>query len=77
MTVQVDARPDAVTFEPSTAAVVVVDMQHDFASRGGMFDRAGIDVSGIQAIVPAVERVLAAAPGLDLLPADGVLRRSQ
>ena len=61
MTVQVAARPDAVTFEPSTAAVVVVDMQHDFASRGGMFDLAGIDVSGIQAIVPAVERVLAAA----------------
>jgi len=33
MTVQVAARPDAVTFEPATAAVVVVDMQHDFASR--------------------------------------------
>ena len=46
MTVQVAARPDAVTFEPSTAAVVVVDMQHDFASRGGMFDLAGIDVVG-------------------------------
>ena len=61
MTVQVAARPDAVTFEPSTAAVVVVDMQHDFASRGGMFDLAGIDVSGIRAIVPAVTRVLAAA----------------
>ena len=54
-------RPEAATFEPSAAAVVVVDMQHDFASRGGMFDRAGIDVSGVQAIVPAVDRVLAAA----------------
>ena len=61
MTLRVDARPEAATFEPSAAAVVVVDMQHDFASRGGMFDRAGIDVSGIQAIVPAVDRVLAAA----------------
>jgi nicotinamidase-related amidase len=80
MTVQVAARPDAVTFEPATAAVVVVDMQHDFASRRGLFDRAGIDVSGIQVIVPAVERVLAparAAGTMGVLPVDGVLGRSQ
>lgn len=44
-----------------SAAVVVVDMQNDFASVGGMFDRAGIDVSSIQAIVERTRTLLAAA----------------
>jgi ureidoacrylate peracid hydrolase len=43
------------------AAVVVVDMQNDFAAPGGMFARAGIDITGIQAIVPKVQAVLVAA----------------
>jgi ureidoacrylate peracid hydrolase len=39
----------------------VIDMQNDFGARGGMFDRAGIDISGIRAVVPHVQSVLAAA----------------
>jgi ureidoacrylate peracid hydrolase len=43
------------------AAVVVVDMQNDFASPGGMFARAGVDVRCIQAIVPPMAALLDAA----------------
>lgn len=55
------ARPTPFEFKPSATAVVVVDMQNDFGSRGGMFDRAGIDIAEIQAIVPNIRAVLGAA----------------
>ncbi|MEY2583272.1 MAG: ureidoacrylate peracid hydrolase [Ilumatobacteraceae bacterium] len=48
-------------------AVIVVDMQHDFASIGGMFERAGIDVSGIRAIVEPTRAVLDVARGAGML----------
>ncbi len=60
-TVEVPARPAPFSLEPTTTAVVVVDMQNDFASPGGMFDRAGIDITCIQAIVPNVRAVLESA----------------
>ncbi len=60
-TVEVPARPAPFSLEPTKTAVVVVDMQNDFASPGGMFDRAGIDISCIQAIVPNVRAVLESA----------------
>lgn len=55
------ARPSGIEVDTAHTAVIVVDMQHDFGSKGGMFDRAGIDITPIQAIVPAVAAVLAAA----------------
>ena len=45
--VTVAARPSPVEISMDRAAVVVVDMQNDFASPSGMFDRAGIDIRGI------------------------------
>jgi len=56
-----DAKPEAITFDTATAAVLVVDMQNDFGSKGGMFDRAGIDISGIQKAVGPTAKVLTAA----------------
>ena len=56
-----DAKPEAITFDPAKTAVIVVDMQNDFGSKGGMFDRAGIDISGIQKTVGPTAKVLAAA----------------
>lgn len=61
--IEVPARPAAFQLHPSATAVVVVDMQNDFASPGGMFDRAGIDITGVEAIVPKVGAVLDAARG--------------
>jgi ureidoacrylate peracid hydrolase len=51
----------AVQFSPGNTAVIVVDMQNDFGSEGGMFHRAGLDVSGIKACVAPTDRVLSLA----------------
>ena len=59
--INLDAKPEAITFDTAKTAVIVVDMQNDFGSKGGMFDRAGIDISGIQKAVPSTAKVLAAA----------------
>jgi ureidoacrylate peracid hydrolase len=60
-TFTIDARPGPIAIEPHATAVIVVDMQNDFGSAGGMFDLAGINISGIQAAVAPTARVLAAA----------------
>lgn len=60
-TVTVEARPAPFGLDLGHAAVVVVDMQNDFGSAGGMFDRAGIDITPIQAAVAPTARVLDAA----------------
>jgi ureidoacrylate peracid hydrolase len=57
----VDARPEPVRLKTNQTAVLVVDMQNDFASPGGMFDLAGIDISSVQAIVEPIATVLGAA----------------
>ncbi len=56
-----EARPAPVTLDTSACAVIVVDMQNDFASRGGMLDLAGADISGIQRAVPSMARALTTA----------------
>jgi ureidoacrylate peracid hydrolase len=57
----VDAMPEALAIAPAQSGVIVVDMQNDFGSEGGMFDIAGIDISGIQKAIAPTARVLAAA----------------
>jgi ureidoacrylate peracid hydrolase len=59
--VTLDATPGPISIDPSKTAVIVGDLQNDFGSNGGMFDRAGIDISGIQEAVAPTARVLAAA----------------
>ena len=58
---RLEARPAPLEFDPATTAVIVVDMQNDFGAQGGMFERAGIDISMIQAAVGPTARVLAFA----------------
>jgi ureidoacrylate peracid hydrolase len=59
--VMIEAKPEPTTIDLARTAVVVVDMQNDFGDEGGMFYRAGRDISSIrQAIVPTA-RVLAAS----------------
>jgi ureidoacrylate peracid hydrolase len=55
------AKPDALTIDVSKTAVIVVDMQNDFGAKGGMFDRAGLDLSVIQAAVGPTSEVIAQA----------------
>jgi ureidoacrylate peracid hydrolase len=59
--VRIEATPEPITIDPARTAVLVVDMQHDFGTKGGMFDRAGIDLSMIQQAVGPTAKVLAAA----------------
>src|ERR1700760_90119 len=57
----IDAQPEALTIDPPRPAVIVVDMQNDFGAKGGMFDRAGLDLSVIQAAVGPTAQVIASA----------------
>jgi ureidoacrylate peracid hydrolase len=59
--VTLDAKPDSIAIDPARTAVIVVDMENDFAAKGGMFDRAGVDISGAQKAIPPTAKVLAAA----------------
>lgn len=48
-------------FDPSTTALIVIDMQRDFCSPGGYAQQAGIDIAPMQAVVLQVQRLLTAA----------------
>ena len=58
---KLEARPEPVEVDLSRSAIVVVDMQNAFASKKGMLDIAGADISGAQSVVDVIARVLAAA----------------
>src|SRR5256885_12844454 len=59
--IKIDAKPAPIAIDTAKTAVIVVDMENDFGSKGGMFDLAGIDISMIQKAVGPTARVLAAA----------------
>jgi len=59
--VTLDAKPEPIAIDPARSAVIVVDMENDFAGKGGMFDRAGVDISGAQKVIAPTAKVLAAA----------------
>ena len=60
-TLSIEARPMPFTMDASRTAVIAVDMQNDFASEGGAFARAGLDIVPVQNIIAPTARVLAAA----------------
>jgi ureidoacrylate peracid hydrolase len=66
--VTLDARPGPITIDTAKTAVIVVDMQNDFGAEGGMFHRAGIDISMIRSAVEPTSRVLAAARRVGIKP---------
>ncbi len=64
--INVNAEPDSIAMDASSMAVIVVDMENGFGAKGGMFDRAGIDISMIQKVVAPTAKVLAAARQADV-----------
>ncbi|MBI5334278.1 MAG: cysteine hydrolase [Burkholderiales bacterium] len=62
---QVAAEPYAFpiesSFDPGSAALVIIDMQRDFCDSAGYMGRRGADVSAAQALVPRIERLRDAA----------------
>jgi ureidoacrylate peracid hydrolase len=59
--VPIAARPLPLDLDPTTTAVVVVDMQNHFAAAGGSWSVGGVDTTAIHDLVPAIRRVIAAA----------------
>ena len=55
---EIAALPFTYSFDPAHTALVVIDMQRDFAEPGGFGESLGNDVSRIQAIVPTVARLI-------------------
>jgi ureidoacrylate peracid hydrolase len=59
--VRIDAKPESIAIDINKTAVIVVDMQNDFGSKGGMLDLAGVDISGIRKAIAPIAKVLASA----------------
>ncbi len=64
--VRIDAKPEPIAIDTTRTAVIVVDMQNDFGTKGGLFDRAGFDISIIQRVIGPTARVLASARRADV-----------
>lgn len=58
--ITIRANPFDFSFELSSAALVIIDMQRDFIEPGGFGESLGNDVSRLGAIVPASQSVLRA-----------------
>jgi len=63
---KLQAKPEEVDVDFSKSAVVVVDMQNAFASKGGMLDLAGYDITGAPAVVRSIGGIVAAARRADM-----------
>lgn len=61
MSLALDTRPEPLDIDLAMTAVVVVDMQNAFASRGGLLDLAGVDITGAAAVVGTIGGILDAA----------------
>jgi ureidoacrylate peracid hydrolase len=60
------AKPDSVAIDASKTAVIVVDMENDFCSKGGLMDRVGANISVIQDVIKPIKKVLTAARNADM-----------
>lgn len=54
-------KPEPIDIDLNKTALIVVDMQNAFASKGGLFDLAGLDISGAAPAIEANKRLLDAA----------------
>jgi ureidoacrylate peracid hydrolase len=57
----ISARPEPLTIDSGQTAVIVVDMQNAFASKGGYLDLYGVDIAGAPGVIRQINRVLAAS----------------
>jgi ureidoacrylate peracid hydrolase len=58
---KLEAKPNPLEVDFKKSAIVVVDMQNAFASKGGMLDIAGADITGAPRIVSVIRSVMEAA----------------
>jgi ureidoacrylate peracid hydrolase len=60
---RVPARPEPFELDPARTALVVVDMQNAYLSKGGYYDVFGVDISGAPELIKRVNAVVAASRG--------------
>src|SRR5262249_10092192 len=53
-----NTKPEAIEVNLAQAAVVVVDMQNSFASKGGMLDLLGVDISDAPRVIRSIQKIL-------------------
>jgi ureidoacrylate peracid hydrolase len=58
---KLNTKPEAIDVNLAQSAVLVVDMQNSFASKGGMLDLLGVDISDAPRVVRSIKRVVEAA----------------
>jgi ureidoacrylate peracid hydrolase len=54
-------KPEPVEVDLQRSAIIVVDMQNAFATRGGMLDLSGLDIAPAQQVITVLKQVLDAA----------------
>ncbi len=59
--VALKAEPEPVEVDLNRVALIVVDMQNAFASKGGMFDLAGKDLSSTLRIIEPIQKMISKA----------------
>jgi ureidoacrylate peracid hydrolase len=59
-------RPAHEFLDPRDAALVIVDVQNDFCHEDGAAARMGLDISAVQAVVPAIEGLIDLARETDV-----------
>jgi ureidoacrylate peracid hydrolase len=59
--VSIAAKPEPVEIDLARSAVIVVDMQNAFVSKGGMFDTVGWDISAAGQVVENTRRIIDSA----------------
>lgn len=62
-----NARPEAITLDAQRSALIVVDMQNAYASKGGYLDLAGFDVSTTQPVIENIKTAVSAARAAGML----------
>ena len=55
--VKIKAEPESINIDLGRSAIIVVDMQNTFVSKGGMFDLRGFDVTTIQRVIEPITKI--------------------
>jgi ureidoacrylate peracid hydrolase len=58
---KLNAKPNPLEVDFKKSAIVVVDVQNAFASKGGMLDIAGVDITDASRVIRAIRSVIEAA----------------
>ena len=59
--VMLQTEPEPLQIDLKRMAVIVVDVQNAFVSRGGMFDLRGFDISHIAQVIEPIKKITSAA----------------